>query len=126
MNRFAFGLLALALVASAASAGPFRRRAVANSCPNGNCQVQQTVTKTQTTTTTTNTSTSSAQGVANLIVVSGRFRHWGGYNGYEGIGMGSTPEAALRNCCFFGRFQIADVGYAQKPNGSWVAVARYR
>jgi hypothetical protein len=126
MNRFAFGLLALALVASAASAGPFgRRKAVAVSCPSGNCAVTQTQTHT-TTTTTTNTSTSSAQGVANLIVVSGRFRHWGGYNGYEGIGMGPTPEAALRNCCFFGRFQIADVGYAQKPNGSWVAVARYR
>ncbi len=125
MKRFAFGLLALAILSSAVSAGPFGHRKVAVvSKPS----VNNTVTKTQTTTTTTttNTSTSSAQGVANLIVVSGRFRHWGGYNGYEGIGMGPTPETALRNCCFFGRFQIADVGYAQKPNGSWVAVARYR
>jgi hypothetical protein len=126
MNRFAFGLLALALVASAASAGPFRRRAVVNSCPNGNCQVQQTVTKTQTTTTTTVTANNStAQGVALLIVQTGRFRHFGGYNGLEGIGLGATPEQAEFNCCFRRTHTPRERGFAQLANGMWACCCRY-
>jgi hypothetical protein len=45
----------------------------------------------------------------------------------EGIGMGSTPEAARRNCCFFGRRQIVEEGVAFSPvRRMWFAVIRYR
>lgn len=45
----------------------------------------------------------------------------------EGIGMGSTPEQARRNCCFFGTRPIADEGVAYSPvTRKWYAVIRYR
>lgn len=50
----------------------------------------------------------------------------------EGIGMGSTPEAARRNCCFFrdamaGRRVIVEEGIAYSPvTRRWYAVIRYR
>jgi hypothetical protein len=41
--------------------------------------------------------------------------------------MGSTPEAARRNCCFFGKRQIAEQGVAYSPaRRMWFAVIRYR
>ena len=46
---------------------------------------------------------------------------------YEGIGCGSTPEAARRNCCYFGRRQIVEEGVAYSPaRRMWFAVIRYR
>ena len=69
--------------------------------------------------------TSTAQGVAVLIVSTGRFRHFGGYNGYEGIGMGATPAAAEANCCYRGRLLPRERGFAQMANGLWVCVCRY-
>ena len=46
---------------------------------------------------------------------------------YEGIGCGSTPEAARRNCCYFGRRQIVEEGVAYSPvKRMWFAVIRYR
>jgi len=48
-------------------------------------------------------------------------------NRWEGIGMGSTPEAARRNCCFFGKRPIAEEGVAYSPaRRMWFAVIRYR
>ncbi len=45
----------------------------------------------------------------------------------EGIGCGSTPEAARRNCCFFGKRQIVEEGVAYSPaRRQWFAVIRYR
>jgi len=45
----------------------------------------------------------------------------------EGIGMGSTPEAARRNCCFFGKKVIVEEGVAYSPvTRRWYAVIRYR
>ena len=45
----------------------------------------------------------------------------------EGIGMGSTPEQARRNCCFFGKRQILEEGVAYSPiTRRWYAVIRYR
>jgi hypothetical protein len=69
--------------------------------------------------------TSSAMGVALLIVNTGRFRHFGGYNGYEGIGMGLTQEAAESNCCYRNRFAPRDRAFARMSNGMWVCVCRY-
>ena len=46
---------------------------------------------------------------------------------YEGIGCGSTPEAARRNCCFFGKRVIVEEGVAYSPvRRMWFAVIRYR
>lgn len=46
---------------------------------------------------------------------------------YEGIGRGSTPEAARRNCCFFGKRVIVEEGVAYSPSRrQWFAVIRYR
>ena len=48
-------------------------------------------------------------------------------NQWEGIGMGSTPEAARRNCCYFGRRPIVEEGVAYSPvRRMWFAVIRYR
>lgn len=45
----------------------------------------------------------------------------------EGIGMGSTPEQARRNCCFFGKKVIVEEGIAYSPvTRRWYAVIRYR
>lgn len=45
----------------------------------------------------------------------------------EGIGMGSTPEAARRACCFFGKRVIVEEGVAYSPaTRRWYAVIRYR
>lgn len=45
----------------------------------------------------------------------------------EGIGMGSTPEAARRNCCYFGKRVIVEEGIAYSPTRRmYFAVIRYR
>jgi hypothetical protein len=45
----------------------------------------------------------------------------------EGIGMGSTPEQARRNCCYFGRKVILEEGIAYSPTRRmYFAVLRYR
>lgn len=47
-------------------------------------------------------------------------------NRREGIGMGSTPQAAERNCCFYGRYRIVERGVAYSPvRRMWFAVIRY-
>ena len=46
---------------------------------------------------------------------------------WEGIGVGLTPDAARRACCYFGRRPIADEGVAFSPiTRRWYAVIRYR
>lgn len=45
----------------------------------------------------------------------------------EGIGCGSTPEAARRACCYFGRRVIVEEGVAYSPaRRKWFAVIRYQ
>ena len=71
--------------------------------------------------------TNSAQGVAESLARMGRLQHLGGTGGMmEGIGMASTPEAAVRNCCYYGQIAIQDQGVAQGPNGMWYACIRGR
>lgn len=71
---------------------------------------------------------SSAQADAELIASRGQLRHCGRNGGRrEGIGMGSTPQAALANCCFNnGRYRIVEQGVAWSPvRRMWFAVIRY-
>ena len=113
MNKF-LTLAAAFAVAAQADAGVFHRKAT---CTVAKCQPQATAKAAG--------DTSTAQGVAVLIVSTGRFRHFGGYNGYEGIGMGATPAAAEANCCYRGRLLPRERGFAQMANGLWVCVCRY-
>ena len=101
-------------VAAQADAGVFHRKAT---CTVATCQPQAAAKPAG--------DTSSAAGVALLIVQSGRFRHFGGYNGYEGIGMGATQAQAEANCCYRGRLLPRERGFAQMANGLWVCVCRY-
>jgi hypothetical protein len=67
-----------------------------------------------------------AQGVANHLANLGRIGHFGGNPyAYEGVGMGGSPQAAISNCCFYGRRTIADQGVCQGANGMWYACCRY-
>lgn len=69
----------------------------------------------------------SAQADADEMARTGILRHCGRNGGRrEGIGMGSTPEAAERACCFYGRYRIAEKGVAWSPvRRMWFAVIRY-
>lgn len=70
---------------------------------------------------------SSAQDDAELIASTGVLRHCGRNGGRrEGIGCGSTPEAAERACCYYGRYRIVERGVAWSPvRRMWFAVIRY-
>lgn len=70
---------------------------------------------------------SSAQDDAEEMARTGVLRHCGRAGGRrEGIGMGSTPDAALRNCCFYGRYRIVERGVAYSPTRrAYFAVIRY-
>jgi hypothetical protein len=68
----------------------------------------------------------SAQRHAEIIAARGVLVH-SSCNQYEGIGIGSTPEAARRACCFFGKRVIIEEGVAYSPaRRQWFAVIRYR
>lgn len=72
-----------------------------------------------------------AQDHATVIARRGTLIH-SSCNQYEGIGTGSSPEAARKNCCFFrdamaGRRVIVEEGVAYSPvTRRWFAVIRYR
>lgn len=70
--------------------------------------------------------TGSAQGVAEMMASRGVMQHFGGNSGYEGVGMGSTPEQALANCCYSrSGMAVVDQGVACGRNGKWYACKRY-
>lgn len=70
--------------------------------------------------------TGSAQGVAEMMASHGVMKHFGGNSGYEGVGMGSTPEEALGNCCYSRNgWAVVDQGVACGRNGKWYACKRY-
>jgi hypothetical protein len=70
---------------------------------------------------------SSAQQDADEMARTGVLRHCGRNGGRrEGVGTGSSPDAALRNCCFYGRYRIVEKGVAYSPTRrQWFAVIRY-
>lgn len=69
---------------------------------------------------------SSAQSDAETMARTGILRHCGRNGGRrEGIGFSSSsPDAAMRNCCYYGRYRIVERGVARGPRG-WYAVLRY-
>ena len=74
------------------------------------------------------TTISTAQQDAEVMARTGILRHCGRAAGRrEGIGMGPTPDAAYRACCFNnGRYRIVERGVAYSPSRrSWFAVIRY-
>jgi hypothetical protein len=68
-----------------------------------------------------------AQQDAETMARTGVLRHCGRNGGRrEGIGFGSTPEQALRNCCYYGRYRIVEKAVAWSPvRRAWFAVIRY-
>ena len=69
---------------------------------------------------------SSAQDDAEQMARTGVLRHCGKNGGRrEGIGFSSSsPDAAVKNCCYYGRYRIVERGMARGPRG-WFAVIRY-
>jgi hypothetical protein len=70
----------------------------------------------------------SAQVDADEMARTGVLRHCGRNAGRrEGIGFSSSsPDAALRNCCYYGRYRIVEKAVAWSPvRRGWFAVIRY-
>lgn len=127
MRKFCLALALVAGLSAVADAGPFHRRGRAVAvCTTGTCQQTAQVQVTQKTVTTTTTSTLSAQNAAIIIAREGRLRHLGGHGGFEGIGFSTvSPDAAIANCCYWGRRQPVEIATARGSTG-WFAVVRYR
>jgi hypothetical protein len=68
----------------------------------------------------------SAQDDAETMARTGVLRHCGKNGGRrEGIGFSSSsPDAAVKACCYYGRYRIVERGVARGPRG-WYAVLRY-
>jgi len=113
----------LVVLASPAHAGPFRRRSA-------------TTTTRPTTTTTSTGSTGSmatvrmptdcgAQGHADSMAAACSMVHAASHGStYEGVGVGSSPAAALASCCNNGG-AVLEEGTAQGRDGRWYACRRY-
>jgi hypothetical protein len=71
---------------------------------------------------------SSAQQDAEAMARTGTLRHCGRNGGRrEGIGFSTAgPDAALRSCCYYGRYRIVEKAVAWSPvRRGWFAVIRY-
>lgn len=67
-----------------------------------------------------------AQQSAEASAAHGRMAHRGGSYRYEGVGFStSSAQAAIRNCCYYGRRIPIEIGVARGANG-WYACVRYR
>ena len=125
MNRFIAALFVFVFVGGVAHARPRRSYNTYNtpttySAPKTYGYTSETPTKSY-------SDTGSAQGVAEIMARTGRVGHWGGNNGYEGCGSGSSQQAAYSNCCYANsNLTTGDVGYAQGNNGQWYCCRRYR
>ena len=114
--RFLLTILAVAVLSGAAHAGPFRRSVTttrASSCTGGNCSSASTRTVSR-----------GAQGHAEAMAASGSMVHAASHGAtYEGVGVGSTPAAALGACCNNGG-AVVDQGVAQGKDGRWYGCIR--
>ena len=118
MNRILLAIAALVIFAASAEAGPFRRSVTttkASTCVGGSCSSASSRTVTR---------GGGAQGHAEAMAASGSMVHAASHPGYEGVGVGSTPGAALGACCNNGG-QVLDEGTALGRDGRWYACRRY-
>jgi len=106
------------LAAGVAEAGPFRRTVTTSRssiCSGGSCSTASSRTVTR---------GGSAQAHAEAMAAAGRLVHAASHPGYEGVGTGGTPEAAVRACCTNGG-PVIDQGVAF-GHGRWFACVRRR
>lgn len=71
---------------------------------------------------------SSAQDDAELMASTGVLRHCGRAGGRrEGIAFSTvSPDAAIRSCCYYGRYRIVERAVVWSPiRRGWFAVIRY-
>ena len=113
-------LAALVLFATCgdAQAGPFRRSVTttrALTCTGGSCSTASTRTVTR---------GGSAQAHAEAMAASGVMVHASSHPGYEGVGVGGSPAAALGACCNNGG-AVLEEGVAQGRDGRWYGCRRY-
>lgn len=125
MNRKLLGLALVVALASVAEAGPFglfgRRGGTS-----GGGYTNTTTTAQSGTVYYDGGELYSAQGVANRMARLLRMAHLGNpTGGWEGVGMGGSPQQAISNCCFYGKRPLRDSGVAQGANGMWYACCRY-
>ena len=117
MRRIVFAV-ALALIATQAHAGPFRRTTTttrASTCVGGSCSSASSRTVTR----------GGAQGHAESMAASGSMVHAASHGStYEGVGVGGSPQAALGACCDNGG-AVLDEGTALGRDGRWYACRRY-
>jgi hypothetical protein len=110
-------IVAVAVLSGAAHAGPWKRSVTttrASTCTGGSCS-----------TASTRTVTRGAQGHAEAMAASGSLVHAASHGStYEGVGVGSTPAAALGACCNNGG-AVLEEGTAQGRDGRWYACRRY-
>ena len=116
--RFLMAIAVVVMCAASAEAGPFRRTVTttrASTCTGGSCSSASSRTVTR----------GGAQGHAEAMAASGSMVHAASHGStYEGVGVGSTPGAALGACCNNGG-AVLDEGTAQGRDGRWYACRRY-
>lgn len=97
---------ALLLVTCSVQAGPFNRK-VSGSRPSGGSNL-------------------SALESATISANCGVMAHRGGSYAYEGVGFSPvSADAALRNCCYWGRREVVESAVV-RGNRGWFACVRYR
>ena len=123
--RIGFLLMLVTLFASVAEAAPRWRRS-SSYRPAPVQSTAPTMTYMSEVQHTSGGHTGSAQGVAEMMASRGVMQHFGGNSGYEGVGMGNSPDEALANCCYSRNgWAVVDQGVARGHNGRWYACKRY-
>jgi len=111
--------MTLALLATSAHAGPWRRSVTttrASTCSGGSCSTASTRTVTR---------GGGAQAHAESMAASGSMVHAASHGAtYEGVGVGGSPAAALASCCNNGG-AVLEEGVARGRDGRWYACRRY-
>ena len=117
--RILIAIVAAVVLSGAAHAGPWRRSVTttrASTCTGGSCSSASTRTVTR---------GGGAQGHAEAMASTGSLVHASSHGAtYEGVGVGSTPAAALASCCNNGG-TVLEEGTAQGRDGRWYACRRY-
>ena len=109
--------VAVLVLGSVAEAGPFRRSVTttrASTCSGGSCSTASSRTVTR---------GGGAQAHAEAMAASGSLVHAASHPGYEGVGVGPTPEAAAAEACTNGG-RIFDQGVAFGHGRWWACVRR--